>query len=555
MNYFVMKKVISKQKQNGEVFTPEYLANFLAGRIVSHLGSANRRTLKVCDPSCGNGALLKAMAKKMLEANFFEFKLHGLDKNPLFVSEASIALEKFSNDIHTAKEKDFIKERECLALTDDEKFDIMIGNPPYVRVQNLGSFYAQRIADIYGLSGRIDLYYPFLINMTESLKEGGILGVITSNKYLSNKSGESIRRYLLTHYDILEIIDLGDTKLFNAAVLPAIFIGRKNSTDAKQACGRYLKIYQNEDGTPPQKDYSSIYEIMTNEDNGVFSVNNANSYKVSSSSFVRPKELTGIWEMIDHSEQMWINTIHNNTSFFLGERFKVRVGVKSCADDVFLSEEHEIEAVFLRSLISQSNLSSWFILPNKQKIIYPHYDNCGSKDVYDIDKYPKAKAFFLRNKERLSRRSYLINSNRLWYELWVPQNPTLWKYPKVVFPDISTEARFALDQTGAIVNGNCYWFYASSPEEEELLYLIMGVANSALMTKYHDLCFNNKLYNGRRRYLAQYVAKYPIPDPKLTSSQKIIQLVKDIIKEKSRPLSQTVIERLNALVCQAFSVV
>lgn len=150
----MVKKVISKQKQNGKVFTPEYLADFIAGRIVSHLDSANRRTLKVCDPSYGNGALLKAMAKKMFKANFLEFKLHGLDKDPLFVAEASIALKKISNDTHTAKEKDFIKERECLALKDDEKFDIMIGNSPYVRVQHLGSVYAQKIANIYGLSGR-----------------------------------------------------------------------------------------------------------------------------------------------------------------------------------------------------------------------------------------------------------------------------------------------------------------------------------------------------------------------------------------------------------------
>lgn len=63
--------------------------------------------------------------------------------------------------------------------------------------------------------------------MTESLKEGGILGVITSNRYLSTKSGESIRQYLSANYDILELIDLGDTKLFEAAVLPAIFIGKK----------------------------------------------------------------------------------------------------------------------------------------------------------------------------------------------------------------------------------------------------------------------------------------------------------------------------------------
>ena len=83
------------------------------------------------------------------------------------------------------------------------------------------------VAKKYNLKGRVDLYYPFLIAMTHALKENGIVGVITSNRFLFTKSGNSVRKFLFENYDILEVIDLGDTKLFDAAVLPAIFIGRK----------------------------------------------------------------------------------------------------------------------------------------------------------------------------------------------------------------------------------------------------------------------------------------------------------------------------------------
>jgi type I restriction-modification system DNA methylase subunit len=107
--------------------------------------------------------------------------------------------------------------------------DIIIANPPYVRTQILGTKKAQELAKRFNLTGRVDLYYPFLIAMTNVLKEGGLIGVITSNRYLFTKSGESIRKFLLDNYEILEVIDLGDTKLFEAAVLPAIFIGRKKS--------------------------------------------------------------------------------------------------------------------------------------------------------------------------------------------------------------------------------------------------------------------------------------------------------------------------------------
>jgi adenine-specific DNA-methyltransferase len=61
-----------------------------------------------------------------------------------------------------------------------------------------------------------------------------------------------------------------------------------------------------------------------------------------------------------------------------------------------------------------------------------------------------------------------------------------------------------------------------------MLFLIQGIANSEVMSKYHDLCFNNKLYSGRRRYFSQYIEKYPIPDPRKENSKQIIEIVKKL---------------------------
>ena len=83
--------------------------------------------------------------------------------------------------------------------------------------------------------------------MTESLKDNGILGVITSNRYLSTKSGESVRKFLSENYEILELIDLGDTKLFDAAVLPAIFIGKKKKNKSR-LIANFIKIYEELNG-------------------------------------------------------------------------------------------------------------------------------------------------------------------------------------------------------------------------------------------------------------------------------------------------------------------
>ncbi len=207
-----------------------------------------------------------------------------------------------------------------------------------------------------------------------------------------------------------------------------------------------------------------------------------------------------------------------------------------------------------KKLISQENIQRWrFSSENDLRIIYPHYSENGKRLVIDLEDYPKAKKYFEANKEQLESRRYLMEAGRKYYEMWVPQNPQLWAFPKLVFPDISVEARFFYDENGSVVNGNCYWIVAQTEEEKELLLLIQGVANSNLMARYHDLCFNNKLYSGRRRYFSQFIEKYPIPDPNRDSSKQIVETVKKLNELSAAKQDITKLEsKLNSLVNQSF---
>ena len=552
-----MKKMTDKKKQNGEVFTPIHLANFLAERMVKYLDV--KATLRLCDPSCGDGALLYALIKISTEKQNGTLSVFGSDKDANYLANAEQLLTSSFPQIQmNFEEKDFVAERVNSLFGSAQRYDAIIGNPPYVRTQTLGNEMAQAISKLYELSGRVDLYYPFIINMTDSLDEGGILAVITSNRYLTTKSGEPIRKYLLDNYDILEIIDLGDTKLFDAAVLPAIFIGRKNSQSNKNDVGTFLKIYENISESIECNPKSDVFEVLNSGISGNYNVGDT-CYKYSHGKFVRPIITTDVWQMNTDEEQLFIDTVQSNTNFYVGDRFKVRVGVKSCADEVFLNQENyesdeRPEDVFFRNMISQENITPWTISESLFHAIYPHFDNKGKKDVLDIESYPKAKAFFIKHEERLKKRTYLMKSNRKWYEYWVPQNATLWSNTKLVFPDISVEPRFAIDTTGAIVNGNCYWLYADNEEDVNLLYLIEGIANSNLMVKYHDLCFNNKLYSGRRRYLTQYVERYPIPDPNSNYSRRIIELARLLHCQSSDFEYNNIITELNDNVERAFNI-
>jgi adenine-specific DNA-methyltransferase len=535
-------KVIGTIKQNGVHFTPKALGDFLSDKILNYC-HLNGDTIKILDPSCGEGQLLLSISEKLSDKLSVELKGFDTDASYIKKAEHNLFKGKFPYKID---KNDFLEVAPISAipnlfsLFDDTKvelYDIIIANPPYVRTQILGTEKSKEIAAKYNLKGRLDLYYPFLIAMTNVLKENGIIGVLTSNRYLFTKSGESIRCFLRDNFEILEIIDLGDTKFFEAAVLPAIFIGKKKTSNNKDNTPIFSKIYEDFTETKmPSKELSEISDLL-HQHSGAYKVD-GKYFKKTEGIVKFSEKKTDLWVLQTKQENDWVNKIEKNSKYKVEDFFNVKVGVKTTADNVFIRNDWKKmtldcpEEEILRPLLSQENISKWSNKSNIDlKILYPYTMKSNKKALLDISLYPKTKKYLENHKEQLEARTYLIEAKRAWYEIWVTQNPDLWKHPKLVFPDISLEPRFCIDQTGLVVNGNCYWISAKNDKEKDLLYLIQGIANSEIMTKYHDLCFNNKLYSGRRRYFSQYVEKYPLPDINSIEAKNIIELSKKINNE------------------------
>jgi len=556
-------------KETGATFTPELLANFLSEKLLSYLNPKGQK-INVLDPACGEGALLSAISKLLVKQKI-NFNLAGFDSNKSYLKIAAEVLDSLSPNNFSLKNSDFLEaiqikdqqvslfEQPSLKQPINNTIDLVIANPPYVRTQILGAEKAQRLAKKFNLKGRVDLYYPFLIAMTHALKEGGLIGVITSNRYLFTKSGSSIRNFLFKNYEILEVIDLGDTKLFDAAVLPAIFIGKKKKI-VQNSTANFLKIYEELNGYKGaliQKE--NIFDILNADQAGYFT-DGLKRYKKSKGIIRFGKTKESNWTMLSNEEAKWVKKIENNATELVGESFKVRVGIKTTADKVFISESWEElqekpEEAILEDLISQENLKPWGICNKKKlKVLYPHLSKNGIKSVINLEDYPKTKKYFEAHEKQLKGRKYVIAAGRNWFEIWVPQNPALWKFPKLVFPDISHIPRFYLDKSGKIVNGNCYWIVATQPEEEEKLLLIQGMANTKLMTKYHDLVFSNKLYAGRRRYFSQYIQNYPLPDINTAASKAIIKLTKQLNLPNTDVKLKELTDALEIQVAKAFGV-
>ena len=85
-----------------------------------------------------------------------------------------------------------------------------------------------------------------------------------------------------------------------------------------------------------------------------------------------------------------------------------------------------------------------------------------------------------------------------------------------------------------------------------MLWLALGVGNSSFIEEFYDVNFNNKLYAGRRRFMTQYVEKFPLPNPNSDISREIVSLSKKIFSLIDKIDTTDLQQRLNKLVYKAF---
>lgn len=540
-------KLATKRKATGAHFTPPDLGLLVAeklGRMMANMAGE----LRVLDPACGDGNLLQAMIAALPKEILERVKLIGMENDE--ASFKSLRSRSLGFDICRTEliKGDFLDAFDECSLFGPaqtlEPVDVIVANPPYVRTQVMGARRAQQLAARFGLSGRVDLYQAFLVAMSMQLRSGGILGVITSNRFLTTKGGMATRRFLRRHFDISEVVDLGDTKLFEAAVLPAlIFAHKRHETTAPELHREpnFIRIYETIDkggkngiATRSVLDCVRIGESGRYCSNGVY-------YQVTAGKLPISEDDSRPWTMLTETEGRWISSVDGAASCRLGDVAQVRVGIKTTADDVFIRNDwnslpvdRRPERRHLRSLLCQADAAKWQPRASKNprsEVVYTHEVFQGKRRAIRFHEQSPTWKYLLDNRERLESRKYVTDAGRAWYELWVPQDPSAWSLPKIVFPDISLEPKFFLDRTASIVDGNCYWITTHDTHDEDLLLLILGVTNSALMNRYHDLAFQNKLYSQRRRHLTQYITQYPIPDREAEASQQLIRVVRRLTSE------------------------
>ncbi len=279
-----------KRKKDGIFYTPSYITDYIVkntlGKIcedkkvalnidkIDYLSDKDYENiityksflenLKIIDPSCGSGAFLNQAFNYLLieyslvyelinsyniqnkKQNLFDYSNFDLEilENNLFgvdINEEAIEITKLSLWLKTAQKNrklsDLSKNIKCANSLlnmpfELNSFDVVIGNPPYVRQERIKDIKADLEKNYEVYSGTADLFVYFYELAYKLLKQNGLFGFICSNKFFRAKYGENLRKFLLNNLTFQHIVDFNGVKVFESATVDsAITIFEKSKAN------------------------------------------------------------------------------------------------------------------------------------------------------------------------------------------------------------------------------------------------------------------------------------------------------------------------------------
>ena len=389
-------------------------------------------------------------------------------------------------------------------------FDVVIGNPPYIRQELLADSKEYFKSHYTVFQGTADIYAYFIEKSIRLLKSGGLYGIIVANKWMRANYGTALREYLKDS-GIREIIDFGDLPVFEqATTYPCILTVEKGVVrDGFDAC-----VVKN-------LDFESLSEALE-----------GSRFKVALTTLGADG-----WSLSDEKTAALLEKLRKSGTP-LGEYVggKIFYGIKTGLNEAFVIDSQTRER-----LIAEDPKSAEVIKPflagrdikryrepvsDKFLILFPKgFTNKrigASKNTWRWleAEYPAIarhlKPFEESGKKRFDKGDY-------WWELRACDYYGEFEKPKIILPDISLRGNFSFDSNGGIYCVNTAYIIVSSD-----LHLL-GILNSKLITYIYSKQ-SSTYRGGYLRFIFQYIEKLPIipPDDK-AKHDRLVALVEQML--------------------------
>ncbi|WP_426723701.1 class I SAM-dependent DNA methyltransferase [Campylobacter coli] len=425
-------------------------------------------------------------------------------------------------------------------------FDLIIGNPPYIRQEELKELKPHLAKNYKVYKGTSDIYTYFYELGFNVLKENGILSFITSNKYTRAGYGEALREFLLKNVKFLEYTDLNGIKVFDSATVDTSILcfEKSKSKDNKfkylalsneilKTCAYDIGLY---------KDFAEFSQNSLSKESFTFSDENTSALKAKIERIGTPlKEWQGL--------NIYRGILTGYNEAFIITTEKRNEILANCKDEA----EKELTAKLIRKMLRGRDIKRY------------SYEWAGLWVIgtfpslkLDIEQYPALKQYlsqFLPRIEQSGEKGCRKKTSNKWFE--TQDNIAYYEEfekEKIVWNRISSDLCFSYDNQKNFILDSMFsiTFYSNI----NLKYLIANLNSS--ISKFWIK--NNAATLGDGIYGAKiYIEKLPIP--KINSkneklANELINSVDEILKAKEQDKNvntQELENKINSLVYKLYN--
>lgn len=534
-NQFSFKEVIEsfevaipslESQTNGAVYTPVRIKDYIVNKALQEVQKPKCDIL-AADISCGCGAFIFTLAQKLHSecgtaySKLFQDQLFGLDISQNSIDRAKILLSllaisegedepHFNFNLFTANALGF-DWNAIQVIKNNKGFDIIVGNPPYVRAKNLDAGTKKLLKNWkVTKTGNPDLYIPFFEIGISNLNKNGILGYITVNSFFKSVNARSLRQYIASEQLTFKVVNFGHEQVFeNKLTYTCLCFASK-----KVAKGlRYIKTTSRELLSIEDNDFDIlIYDSLDNHRGWM--LNN-------------PESLSNIKKI-------------ENAGTPLGELLPIKNGIATLSNSTYIfkpsdetkeffffqkdGQQHRVEKGICRDIIKPNILKYEHEIPHVQeKIIYPYTNGVSPLKLigenYFQTEYPEAYKYLVSYKEDLGKRDKGKGDYGAWFAFGRTQALSD-KGLKLLFPYMSKHPHFVFTDNKEML---IYCGYAIFSESADELLLLKKILESSVFDYYMQN--TSKPYaSGYYSYAKNYVKHFGVCDLSLDERRELIRL-------------------------------
>lgn len=506
----------------GAVFTKQPIIGLildLAGYSPEKIRLMNFRLL---EPSCGDGAFLSEAIRRLLaseraharqidwSSKALEGAITACDLNSGFVEIArettigQLINEGCAADRATTLASIWIRHSDFLLTAWTEPFDFVVGNPPYVRIEELPVAVLRRYRELYQTcTDRADLYVAFFEKGLRLLSPEGCLAYICANRFAKNLYGRELRQFIAREYHVRYYLNLEHTQPFESEV-------------SAYPC---IAVIDRERGKPTKVATLADVESVTLD-------------RIRPAAKASRSRLLANFRSWYADGAPWIATERKRFDHLalLAERHpvleesakdtKIGIGVATGADDIYIRQglDCAIESNCQLPLVMAADIQPSALNWSGYYLINP-FSDADDGSLRPFDAFPGFAAYLMKHRVALMGRHVAKKRNESWYRTIDRINATLTKKPKLVIPDIQSGGVIGYDPGQYYPHHNVYWITSSGWS----LRALQALLRSKLVLE-QVRAHSVQMRGGALRYQAQVLRKVRVPTYTSLTRELVLRL-------------------------------